>query len=279
MTLEDLIAHGNKIKKLIKKEKFSDSADILSILNEYKMTLDLLTESSIGHTVNSLRKAASNADHKDVAQTARTLIKRWKIQVDSSAKNNKKEEKKEEKKHEVKHEDTSNFAVQPTHDPIRDNCRKLLRSSLGADKGKYNENQIALVAAQVEEAIFKLHGCKTDVKYKNKIRSRHSNLKDPKNPDLRNSVMEHMISPKVLAAMKPEEMASNELKKIREKFTKEAINDHQMAQNEGTKTDMFQCGKCKSKECTYTQLQTRSADEPMTTFVYCMACGNRWKFC
>ena len=33
--------------------------------------------------------------------------------------------------------------------------------------------------------------------------------------------------------MKPEEMASNELKKLREKFTKEAINDHQMAQNEG----------------------------------------------
>ena len=29
-------------------------------------------------------------------------------------------------------------------------------------------------------------------------------------------------------------MASNELKKLREKFTKEAINDHQMAQNEGT---------------------------------------------
>ena len=34
--------------------------------------------------------------------------------------------------------------------------------------------------------------------------------------------------------MKPEDMASNELKKLREKFTKEAINDHQMAQNEGT---------------------------------------------
>ena len=36
-----------------------------------------------------------------------------------------------------------------------------------------------------------------------------------------------------LAEMKPEDMASNELKKLREKFTKEAINDHQMAQNEG----------------------------------------------
>ena len=25
------------------------------------------------------------------------------------------------------------------------------------------------------------------------------------------------------------------------------------------------------------QAQTRSADEPMTTFVYCNECGNRWK--
>lgn len=27
------------------------------------------------------------------------------------------------------------------------------------------------------------------------------------------------------------------------------------------------------------QLQTRSSDEPMTTFVFCNDCGNRWKFC
>ena len=129
------------------------------------------------------------------------------------------------------------------------------------------------------EAIYKLHGCRVDPKYKNKIRSRYSNLKDARNPDLRNSLMQGIITPEKLAAMKPEEMASKELNKLREKYTKEAINDHQMAQNEGTKTDMFTCGKCKAKECTYTQLQTRSADEPMTTFVYCTACGNRWKFC
>jgi len=42
-------------------------------------------------------------------------------------------------------------------------------------------------------------------------------------------------------------------------------------------TDNFVCGKCKSKKCTYYQLQTRSADEPMTTFVTCLDCGNRFK--
>ena len=41
----------------------------------------------------------------------------------------------------------------------------------------------------------------------------------------------------------------------------------------------FTCGKCKSKKTTYYQMQTRSADEPMTTFVTCQNCKNRWKFC
>lgn len=42
-------------------------------------------------------------------------------------------------------------------------------------------------------------------------------------------------------------------------------------------TDDFTCGKCKSTKCTHYQLQTRSADEPMTTFVTCLDCGNRFK--
>jgi len=44
-------------------------------------------------------------------------------------------------------------------------------------------------------------------------------------------------------------------------------------------TDMFRCGKCGQRKCTYYQMQTRSADEPMTTFVRCTVCPNRWKFC
>lgn len=39
------------------------------------------------------------------------------------------------------------------------------------------------------------------------------------------------------------------------------------------------CSNCKRKtKCDYYQMQTRSADEPMTTFVTCLECDRRWKF-
>lgn len=39
------------------------------------------------------------------------------------------------------------------------------------------------------------------------------------------------------------------------------------------------CNRCKKQtSCDYYQLQTRSADEPMTTFVTCLECDKRWKF-
>lgn len=51
-------------------------------------------------------------------------------------------------------------------------------------------------------------------------------------------------------------MASDELKEMRKNLTKEAVRDHQMATTGGTQTDLFTCGKCKGKSCTYTQVQT-----------------------
>jgi len=42
-------------------------------------------------------------------------------------------------------------------------------------------------------------------------------------------------------------------------------------------TDTFTCSKCKSNKCTYTQAQTRSADEGITTFITCLVCDKKWK--
>ena len=39
------------------------------------------------------------------------------------------------------------------------------------------------------------------------------------------------------------------------------------------------CRSCKKKsKCDYYQVQTRSADEPMTTFVTCLECDTKWKY-
>lgn len=47
--------------------------------------------------------------------------------------------------------------------------------------------------------------------------------------------------------------------------------------NKEMATDTYTCGRCHKNECSYYQLQTRSADEPMTTFVTCLNCGKRWR--
>ncbi len=40
---------------------------------------------------------------------------------------------------------------------------------------------------------------------------------------------------------------------------------------------MLTCGKCGMSKTTSYEMQTRSADEPMTVFASCLCCGNRWR--
>ncbi|NXP00519.1 TCEA3 protein, partial [Certhia brachydactyla] len=164
-----------------------------------------------------------------------------------------------------------------TGDSVRDKCIEMLTAALRMDDD-YKEFSVNCekMASEIEDHI--LCGAR-DMKYRNRVRSRISNLKDPKNPGLRRNVLCGAIEPSLIARMTAEEMASDELKQLRNAMTQEAIREHQMAKTGGTVTDLFQCGKCKKKNCTYNQVQTRSADEPMTTFVLCNECGNRWKVC
>jgi len=55
--------------------------------------------------------------------------------------------------------------------------------------------------------------------------------------------------------------------------------DKHLYSNSGSASIYFYCSACKKKtKCDYYQMQTRSADEPMTTFVTCLECDRRWKF-
>lgn len=173
----------------------------------------------------------------------------------------------------------SKITFSETNDPKRVKSRELLAAALKPPQCLDNLGPTAdpmHIAARCEDVIFNEFKA-LDAKYVNRIRSRFSNLKDLKNPKLRENVLLQYISPDRLAVMSADEMASDELKQLREKFTKEAIDDHAMAVATGGKSSLLKCRKCKSDKCGYNEMQTRSADEPMTVFAYCLDCGHRWK--
>ena len=78
------------------------------------------------------------------------------------------------------------------------------------------------------------------------------------------------IEPKMLAFLKPHELNPVDYKNILEK--KKYENRKKKGSN------IYCCKKCKKNNCEITQRQTRSADEPATTFVNCLECGFNWKF-
>jgi len=80
-----------------------------------------------------------------------------------------------------------------------------------------------------------------------------------------------------LAFMSHQEMNPNKWTALIK--AKQLRDKHKYETKVEASTDNFTCpnSKCRSTKCTYYQLQTRSADEPMTTFVTCIDCGKRWK--
>jgi transcription elongation factor S-II len=63
-----------------------------------------------------------------------------------------------------------------------------------------------------------------------------------------------------------------------EEMRREALDKSRMTFSGGTLTSNIKCKKCGKANVTYNQVQTRSGDEPMTTFCFCNECGFRWRF-
>jgi transcription elongation factor S-II len=114
--------------------------------------------------------------------------------------------------------------------------------------------------------------------YLNKSVGIYSNL-DPenyvKNPRFRTRVLQREFEPKKIAHLLPYDIFPEKWKELLDEKFK--IDKNLYETRTEAATDIYKCGKCHKRVCTYFQLQTRSADEPMTTFVTCLNCGNRWK--
>lgn len=108
--------------------------------------------------------------------------------------------------------------------------------------------------------------------YLDRLRTIYINLK---NKDILALLQSKELIPQSFASMTHQEMNPKRWKELLEQKMKRDAN--KFTTNIQASTDMFTCKKCKSKRCTYYELQTRSADEPATIFVTCLDCGKNWK--
>lgn len=155
---------------------------------------------------------------------------------------------------------------------IRNCLNKILldnKKATNLEKGIYNYT----IKYCIENNILKQWQNKDFVLiYLQKLKSIIFNLK---NNEILNDIKNKKYKVHELAFMSHYEIRPDIWKSLIE--IKKIKDENKFATRIEASTDDFKCNKCKSKKCSYYQLQTRSADEPMTTFVTCLDCGNRWK--
>ncbi|SCV68014.1 BQ2448_135 [Microbotryum intermedium] len=169
------------------------------------------------------------------------------------------------------------------NDKTRDKCAEMIYDAMSFDSDAPTD----LICKRARALEQHVHINEPSAGYRAKIRSLYLNLKAANNPSLREDVVSGEISVSRLYGMSPAvsradgawlEMASEEQQALNRKLAEENLFKAQGAAPQQAETDAFQCGKCKQRRTMYYQMQTRSADEPMTTFVTCLNCNNRWKF-
>jgi DNA-directed RNA polymerase subunit M/transcription elongation factor TFIIS len=95
----------------------------------------------------------------------------------------------------------------------------------------------------------------------------------PNSKDFKKKILNNEIIPYDICRMTKEDMDPVFWEAVKDSYMPELLK------NPVEKPDgMIKCRKCKSMKTDYYQLQTRSADEPMTTYVTCHNCEHRWKF-
>ena len=146
---------------------------------------------------------------------------------------------------------------------------KHTKNSVNMEKGIYN---YAIKEASSKKVVKKWDNPHFVQIYIDRVRSIYCNLN---NDEILQHLADGSVKPHVVAFMTHQELRPEKWENLIQ--AKIQRDKHKYETTIEAATDTFKCRKCQSNKCTYYQMQTRSADEPMTTFVTCIDCGNRWK--
>lgn len=100
-----------------------------------------------------------------------------------------------------------------------------------------------------------------------------SNLKNNRN--LVQKIKDGKIKPEHVGFLKPDQLDPEKWEHITSKNKDCIKNAYEVKMQSMSKN--IKCGGCKKNHIYYYDVQTRSADEPMTTFYQCLNCGKKWK--
>ncbi|CCJ28186.1 unnamed protein product, partial [Pneumocystis jirovecii] len=222
-------------------------------MKEVIVSESLLIDTKLGITVGKLR----NYSEKYVADLAKEIVKKWKEDM-SAMKSGKKVSLAENKTDTPI--TTSELSTPNTFEKTRDSTTDCIEKNITGDKVRDNCVHLiynALVYGSEESSATILSKAKAIDEY------------DKNNPTLRQNVVSGELSIPRFCTMTPQEMASKERREEDKKIEEMNLFNAQGAKPIKAITDLFQCGKCKQRKVSYYQMQTRSADEPMTTFCEC----------
>ena len=158
---------------------------------------------------------------------------------------------------------------------FRDNIRKKLDEILNNEKNTSNLEKgifnYSLKEADQRKIVKKWDNKQFIQIYLDRLRSIMINLKG----NILEQINDGTIKPHIVAFMTHQELCPERWATMIDAKTKRDKNKFET--NISAATDVFTCRKCKGNQCTYYQMQTRSADEAMTVYISCCVCGNRWK--
>lgn len=153
---------------------------------------------------------------------------------------------------------------------IINNSKFIIKESIciNLEKGIYN---FVLEDASKKKIVKKWDNPSFVNLYLTKFRSIYFNL----NIQLLEKINNKDIKPHEIAFMTHQELQPEKWKILIE--SKKIKDENRYSPNIEATTDAYTCRNCKSNKCWHYQLQTRSADEPMTTYVTCLNCSHKWK--
>ena len=158
---------------------------------------------------------------------------------------------------------------------FRSNIRKKIDEKLNNEKNSSNLEKgifnYTLKEADQHKIIKKWDNKYFIQIYLDRLRTVYTNLND----NIIDQITSGAIKPHIVAFMTHQELNPDKWAALIDAKSKRDANKFET--NIAAATDTFTCRKCKGNQCTYYQMQTRSADEPMTCYVSCCTCGNRWK--